>query len=80
LDPGSTVEAGAGTDSDRGCDAGSARAGAVTDTATAAVVTTCAGGTCSWALMVPTTGDEKFKVTGRSGEGEGPKVGSGGPA
>jgi hypothetical protein len=43
-DPGSTVEAGAGTDSDRGCAAGSAGAEVVMDTATAAVVTSGAGG------------------------------------
>jgi hypothetical protein len=30
-------------------------------------------------LMVPTTGDEKSKVTGRRREGEGPTEGSVGP-
>jgi hypothetical protein len=44
-DPGSAVEARAGTNSDRGCAAGSTRAKVVTDTATAAVVTAGAGGT-----------------------------------
>jgi hypothetical protein len=44
-DPGSTVEAGAGTDSDGGCAAGAAGAEEVIDTATAAVVTAGAGGT-----------------------------------
>jgi hypothetical protein len=77
-DPGSAVEAGAGTDSDRVCNAGSAGAEAVMDTATAAMVTTGTGGTGDWALTVPTTGDEKSRVTGRSREG--PKGGSGGPA
>jgi hypothetical protein len=44
-DPGSAVEAGAGTDSNRGCTAGSARAKVVMDTATAVVETAGAGGT-----------------------------------
>jgi hypothetical protein len=44
-DPGSVAEAGAGTDSDGGCAAGAAGAKEVTDTVTAAVVTTGAGGT-----------------------------------
>lgn len=44
-DPGSAVETGADTDSDRGCDAGTTGEEVVTDTATTAVVTTGAGGT-----------------------------------
>jgi hypothetical protein len=45
LDPGSAVEAGAGTDSDGSCAAGAAGAEEVTDNATTAVVTAEAGGT-----------------------------------
>jgi hypothetical protein len=45
LDPGSAVEDGAGTDSDKGCDARSAGAGAVMDTTIVAVVTAGVGGT-----------------------------------
>ncbi len=44
-DPGSAVEARAGTDSDGGYAAGAVRAEEVTDTATAAVVIARAGGT-----------------------------------
>jgi hypothetical protein len=44
-DPGSAVEAGARTDSDRGYTAGATRAEEVIDTATAAVVIARAGGT-----------------------------------
>jgi hypothetical protein len=79
LDPESAVEARASTDSNKDCDAGSTRAEAVMDIATAPVVTACAGGTGGWTLTIPTTGDEKSRVIGRSGEGEGPKGGSGGP-
>jgi hypothetical protein len=44
-DLGSALEVGAGTDSDRGCAAGSAGAEVVMDTATAAVVIAGTGGT-----------------------------------
>ena len=44
-DPRSAVEAGAGTDSDRGCAVGSTGAEVVMDTATTVVVTAGAGGT-----------------------------------
>jgi hypothetical protein len=79
LDPGSAVEAGAGADSNVGCVIGSTWAGAVMDTATTAVVIAVAGGTSGWALMGPTIGVEKSRVTGLSGEIEGPNEWSGGP-
>jgi hypothetical protein len=72
-DLGSTVEARAGADSDAGCGAGSARAGVVTEIATTAVVTTNAGGTSGGVLTGPTTWVEKSRVTGLSGEMDGPK-------
>jgi hypothetical protein len=75
-DPGSAVEAGVGTDSDGGCATGAAGAEEVTDTTTTAVVTAGAGG---WELTEPMTSDVKNRVTGRSGEEEGPTVGRGGP-
>jgi hypothetical protein len=76
-DPGFAVEAGAGSDSDGCCAAGAEE---VTDNAIAAVVTAGAGGTGGWELTELMTGDMKTRVTGRSGEEEGPTVGRGGPA
>jgi hypothetical protein len=80
LDPGCAAEAGAGTDSDGGCAAGVAKAEEVTDTTTAAVVIAEAGGTGGWGLTELMTGNVKTRVTGQSGEEEGPNVGRGGPA
>jgi hypothetical protein len=78
-DPGSAVEAGAGTDSDGGCAAGAVGAEDVIDTAITAVVTSGAGGTGGWVLTELMIGDKKTRVTGRSGEEEGPTEGGGGP-
>jgi hypothetical protein len=52
----------------------------VTDTATTVVGTAGAGGIGGGALTDLITGNKKSRVTGRSGEGEGPNEGSGGPA
>jgi hypothetical protein len=79
-DPGSAVEARAGTDSDGSYAVGAAGAEEVIDTATAAVVTVEAGGTGGWELTEPMTGNVKTRVTGQSGEKEGPTKGRGGPA
>jgi hypothetical protein len=61
LDPGSAVEAGAGTDS--------AGTEVVTDTAIVVVVTAYAGGTGGCRQTKLRTGEVKDKVTDRSGEG-----------
>jgi hypothetical protein len=78
-DQGSIVEARAGADSDASCGAGSTGAGAVTETTTPAVVIADAGGTGGWAVTGPTTWVEKSRVTGLSGEMDGPKKWSWGP-
>jgi hypothetical protein len=62
------VEAGAGTDSDAGSAAGATGTEAVTDTATAVVVTADAGGTSGCGQTELRTGEVNAKVTGRSGE------------
>jgi hypothetical protein len=63
LDAGSTVEAGAGTDSDWGCDEGAVGVEVVIDTATTTMVIAGVDGTSGWALTELITGDEKSKVT-----------------
>ena len=66
MDPGSVVEARAGTDSDAGSAAGATGTEAVTETATAVVVTADAGGTSGCGQTELRTGEVNAKVTGRS--------------
>jgi hypothetical protein len=78
-DPGSAVEAGAGTDSDWGGATEAIGSEVVTDTTTEVVVTAEAGATDGWGQTELRTGDVKARVTSRSGEEDRPIVGRGCP-